>query len=344
MSETNQNPVQQPKRKRILSGIQPTGTPTLGNYVGAVRNWALLQKDYDCLYMVADLHSLTVREEPAALRRRTRELAALLLAAGIDPVNSVLFVQSHVPAHTQLAWVLACNTQYGQLTRMTQFKDKSAKHPDNVNGGLFTYPVLMAADILIYNADLVPVGDDQTQHLEITRDIAQRFNNIYGPTFTLPDGYVPQAGARIMSLVEPTKKMSKSDPNVNSFVLMTDDRDTIVRKFKRAVTDSDGVVHFDTANKPGVSNLMTIYAAFTGKTMPEIEAEFAGKGYGDFKMAVAETTADAICPVQEELQRIQADKAYVDGVLKDGAERAARLANRTVSKVYRKVGLLQLEK
>ena len=332
------------KRKRILSGIQPTGTPTLGNYLGALRNWALLQNSYDCLYMVADLHALTVRQVPADLRRNSRALTALLLAVGIDPKEHILFVQSHVPAHCELSWILACNTQFGELSRMTQFKDKSAKHPDNVNGGLFTYPVLMASDILVYNADLVPVGQDQTQHLELARDIAGRFNNIYGETFTLPEGYVPAAGAKVMSLSEPTKKMSKSDPNVNSFILMTDDKDTIVRKFKRAVTDSDGVVRFDAANKPGVSNLMTIYAAFTGKTMPEIEAEFAGKGYGDFKMAVAETTADAICPMQEELQRIQADKAYVDGVLKDGAERAARLANRTVSKVYRKVGLLQLEK
>ena len=308
------------KRKRILSGIQPTGTPTLGNYIGAVRNWALLQSDYDCLYMVADLHSLTVRQVPADLRRRTRELAALLLAVGIDPKEHVLFVQSHVPAHTELAWVLACNTQFGELSRMTQFKDKSAKHPDNVNGGLFTYPVLMAADILIYNA------------------------GIYGDTFTLPEGYVPAAGAKIMSLAEPTKKMSKSDTNVNSFILMTDDKDAIVRKFKRAVTDSDGVVRFDRETKPGVSNLMCIYSTFTGKSNDEIAAEFEGKGYGDFKLAVAEVTADALAPVQAEYARILADKAYVDEVLKSGAERATRLANRTVSKVYRKVGLLQLDK
>ena len=332
------------KRKRILSGIQPTGTPTLGNYIGAVRNWALLQPDYDCLYMVADLHALTVRQVPAELRRRTRELAALLLAVGIDPENHVLFVQSHVPAHCELSWILARNTQFGELSRMTQFKDKSAKHPDNVNGGLFTYPVLMAADILIYNADLVPVGQDQTQHLEIARVIANRFNGVYGDTFTLPEGYVSKAGAKIMSLSEPTKKMSKSDTNVNSYVLMTDDKDTIVRKFKRAVTDSDGQVRFDRENKPGVSNLMAIYSTFTGKTMEEIEAEFAGKGYGDFKLAVAETTADALAPVQAEYNRILADKSYVDGVLKDGAARAARIANRTVSKVYRKVGLLQLDK
>lgn len=332
------------KRKRILSGIQPTGTPTLGNYIGAVRNWALLQPDYDCLYMVADLHALTVRQVPAELRRRTRELAALLLAVGIDPQNHILFAQSHVPAHCELSWVLACNTQFGELSRMTQFKDKSAKHPDNVNGGLFTYPVLMAADILIYNADLVPVGQDQTQHLEIARVIANRFNGVYGDTFTLPEGYVSKAGAKIMSLSEPTKKMSKSDTNVNSYVLMTDDKDTIVRKFKRAVTDSDGMVRFDRETKPGVSNLMAIYATFTGKTMEEIEAEFAGKGYGDFKLAVAEATADALAPVQAEYNRILADKTYVDEVLKDGAARAARIANRTVSKVYRKVGLLQLDK
>ena len=311
------------KRKRILSGIQPTGTPTLGNYIGAVRNWALLQSDYDCLYMVADLHSLTVRQNPAELRRRTRELSALLLAVGIDPKEHVLFVQSHVPAHTQLSWVLACNTQFGELSRMTQFKDKSAKHPDNVNGGMFTYPVLMAADILIYNADLVPVGQDQTQHLEIARDIAGRFNGIYGDTFILPEGYVPASGAKIMSLAEPTKKMSKSDTNVNAFILMTDDKDAIVRKCKRAVT---------------------IYGTFTGKSMDEIAAEFEGKGYGDFKMAVAEVTADALAPVQAEYGKILADKAYVDEVLKSGAERASRLANRTVNKVYRKVGLLQLDK
>ena len=332
------------KRKRILSGIQPTGTPTLGNYIGAVRNWALLQPHYDCLYMVADLHALTVRQVPAELRRRTRELAALLLAVGIDPQQHILFAQSHVPAHCELSWVLACNAQFGELSRMTQFKDKSAKHPDNVNGGLFTYPVLMAADILIYNADLVPVGQDQTQHLELARVIANRFNGVYGDTFTLPEGYVPKAGAKIMSLSEPTKKMSKSDTNVNSFVLMNDDKDTIVRKFKRAVTDSEGQVRFDRDAKPGVSNLMVIYSTFTGKSMEEIEAEFAGKGYGDFKMAVAEATADALAPVQAEYSRILADKTYVDEVLKNGAERAARIANRTVSKVYRKVGLLQLDR
>ena len=330
------------RRKRILSGIQPTGTFTLGNYIGAVRNWAKLQDEFDCLYMVADLHALTVRQVPAELRHHTREAAAMLLAAGIDPKQSLLFVQSHVPAHTQLNWILCCNAQFGELSRMTQFKDKSAKHPDNVNGGLFTYPALMAADILIYNADLVPVGQDQTQHLELARNVAQRFNNAYSPTFTLPEGYVTKEGAKIMSLAEPTRKMSKSDTNQNSFVLMTDDKDTILRKFKRAVTDSEGVVRYDPAEKPGVSNLMCIYNVFTGKSLDEIAAEFSGKGYGDFKQAVGEAVADALAPIQGEYSRILADTAYVDGVLKEGAQGASRLADRMVQKVYKKVGLLSL--
>lgn len=330
------------RRKRILSGIQPTGTFTLGNYIGAVRNWAKLQDSFDCLYMVADLHALTVRQAPAELRAHTREAAAMLLAAGIDPKQSILFVQSHVPAHTQLNWILCCNAQFGELSRMTQFKDKSAKHPDNVNGGLFTYPALMAADILIYNADLVPVGQDQTQHLELARNVAQRFNSAYSPTFTLPEGYVTKEGAKIMSLADPTRKMSKSDTNVNSFVLMTDDKDAILRKFKRAVTDSDGIVRYDPAAKPGVSNLMCIYNVFTGKPMDAIEQEFAGRGYGEFKQTVGEAVADALAPIQGEYARILADKAYVDGVLQEGAASASRLADRMVQKVYKKVGLLQL--
>ena len=333
---------QLPRKKRILSGIQPTGTFTLGNYVGAVRNWGALQtEDHECLYMIADLHALTVRQEPAALRRNTREAAAMLLAAGIDPARSLLFVQSHVPAHTQLSWALSCCTQFGELGRMTQFKDKSAKHADNVNAGLFTYPVLMAADILVYNADLVPVGIDQKQHLELARNIAQRFNGLYSPTFTLPDPYILKAGAKIMSLQEPEKKMSKSDTNANSFVLMTDDADTILRKFKRAVTDSDGEVRAS-EDKPGVTNLMTIYSVFTGKDFAAIEAEFAGQGYGAFKQAVAQSVIDGLAPIQREYQRILADKAYVDGVLREGAAQASRLADRMVAKVYKKVGLLQL--
>ena len=334
---------EQSERKRvILSGIQPTGTFTLGNYIGAVRNWAKLQDQFDCLYMVADLHALTVRQEPAALRRHTREAAAMLLAAGIDPAQSILFIQSHVPAHTQLNWILCCNAQFGELSRMTQFKDKSAKHPDNVNGGLFTYPALMAADILIYNADLVPVGQDQTQHLELARNVAQRFNNAYSPTFNLPEGYVTKEGAKIMSLADPTRKMSKSDTNANAFILLTDDRDTITRKFKRAVTDSDGVVRYDPAAKPGVSNLMVIYQVFTGKSFEEIEREFDGQGYGVFKEAVGAAVADGLAPIQGEYKRILADKAYVDGVLKEGAAAASRIADRMIQKVYRKVGLLQL--
>lgn len=332
------------QKKVMLSGIQPSGELHLGNYLGAIKNWGARADEFDCFYFMADMHTITVRQTPAELRRRTLEQVAQYIACGLDPERNTIFVQSHVHQHAELAWVLECYTMFGELSRMTQFKDKSAKHPDNVNGGLFTYPVLMAADILIYNADLVPVGQDQTQHLEIARDIAGRFNGIYGDTFTLPEGYVPAAGAKIMSLAEPTKKMSKSDTNVNSFILMTDDKDAIVRKFKRAVTDSDGVVRFDRETKPGVSNLMCIYSTFTGKSNDEIAAEFEGKGYGDFKLAVAEVTADALAPVQAEYGRILADKAYVDEVLKNGAERASRLANRTVSKVYRKVGLLQLDK
>ena len=329
------------RKKRILSGIQPTGTFTLGNYIGAVRNWGSLQEDFECLYMVADLHSLTVRQEPAALRRQTREAAAMLLAAGIDPKVSLLFVQSHVPAHVQLSWVLSCNTQFGELSRMTQFKDKSAKHADNVNAGLFTYPALMAADILVYNADLVPVGVDQKQHLELARNVAQRFNNLYSPTFTLPEPYIARTGAKIMSLQEPDKKMSKSDTNVNSFILMTDDADTILRKFKRAVTDSDGVVRAGD-DKPGVTNLMSIYASLTGKTFADIEKEFEGQGYGVFKEAVAGSVIDAFRPIQTEYSRILADKEYLDGVLKEGAATASRIADRMVAKVYKKVGLVQL--
>ena len=266
----------------------------------------------------------------------------MLLAAGIDPARSILFVQSHVPAHTQLNWILCCNAQFGELSRMTQFKDKSAKHPDNVNGGLFTYPALMAADILIYNADLVPVGQDQTQHLELARNVAQRFNNAYSPTFKLPEGYVTKEGAKIMSLADPTRKMSKSDTNANAFILLTDDRDAITRKFKRAVTDSDGVVRYDPAAKPGVSNLMVIYQVFTGKSFEEIEREFDGQGYGVFKEAVGAAVADGLAPIQGEYERILADKAYVDGVLKEGAAAASRIADRMIQKVYRKVGLLQL--
>lgn len=334
--------MEQEKKKRILSGIQPTGTFTLGNYIGAVRNWGRLQDDYECLYMVADLHAITVRQNPADLRRKTREAAALLLACGIDPAKSLLFVQSHVPAHTQLSWVLSCSTQYGELGRMTQFKDKSARHADNVNAGLYTYPVLMAADILVYNADLVPVGVDQKQHLELARNVAQRFNGQYSDTFVIPDAYIPKAGAKVMSLAEPEKKMSKSDENANAYILLLDDPDTILRKFRRAVTDSDGVVRYDPAAKPGVSNLMTIYCCMTGKEYADIETEFAGRGYGDFKTAVAESVIEQLRPIQAEYKRILDDKTYLEGVLKEGAARANVLADRLVQKVYRKVGFYQL--
>ena len=328
-------------KKRILSGIQPTGTFTLGNYIGAVRNWGLLQQEYECIYMIANMHAITVRQTPADLRRQTREAAALLLACGIDPQKSIVFVQSHVPAHAELSWVLSCNTQFGELSRMTQFKDKSARHADNVNAGLFTYPVLMAADILVYNADLVPVGADQKQHLELARNIATRFNNAYSDTFTVPEPYIPKTGARIMSLQEPDKKMSKSDTNANSFILMLDDPDTIRRKFKRAVTDSEGVV-YASEEKAGVTNLMSIYSVFTGKNFDEIQKEFEGKGYGEFKDAVAQSVIDVFSPIQDEYRRILADKNYLDEVLKAGAERAARIANKTCAKVYKKVGFLQL--
>ncbi|MEG2671700.1 MAG: tryptophan--tRNA ligase [Ruthenibacterium sp.] len=329
-------------KQRILSGIQPTGTFTLGNYVGAVRNWGKLQDTYDCVYCIADMHALTVRQEPAALRRKTREAAALLLASGINAQKSILFVQSHVHAHAELSWILSCNTPFGELTRMHQFKEKSASHPEDINAGLFTYPALMAADILLYHADLVPVGVDQKQHLELARNVAQRFNGIYGDTFVVPDGYIPTVGAKIMSLQEPEKKMSKSDTNENGYILMLDDAAAVLRKCKRAVTDSDGCVRADAENKPGVSNLMTIYSVFTGKTMAEIEREFDGRGYGDFKVAVADSISKVFAPMQAEYSRILADKTYLDGILQEGAARAAQIANRTVNKVYKKVGFLQL--
>lgn len=326
------------KKKVILSGIQPTGTFTLGNYLGAVRNWGPLQDEYNCLYMIADLHALTVKQEPAQLRKRTLESYALLLACGIDLEKSLLFIQSHVGTHTDLAWILSCATQFGELSRMTQFKDKSAKHADNVNAGLFTYPVLMAADILAYNADLVPVGADQTQHLELTRNIAQRFNQRYGDFFTLPEGYTPKEGARIMSLQEPTRKMSKSDENQNATVLILDDKDTIIRKFKRAVTDSDSQVVYK-EGKDGINNLMSIYSTITGKSFDEIEKEFDGKGYGDFKLAVGETVADSLAPVRDGYARYIADKDYLKKCARENAEKATAYSRRIVSKVYHKVGL-----
>ena len=328
-------------KKRVFSGIQPTGAFTLGNYIGAVRNWPLLQDEYDCIYCVVDQHALTVRQVPAELRKRSYEAAAMLLASGIDPEKSLVFIQSHVPQHSQLAWVLSCNAQYGELGRMTQFKDKSSKHADNINTGLFTYPVLMAADIMLYNAHYVPVGGDQKQHVELARDIAQRFNGAYSETFVLPEPMIPKVGARVMSLQEPTKKMSKSDTNEKSYILLTDTADVIMKKFKSAVTDSDGVVKFDKDEKPGISNLMGIYSVMTGKSNDEIEKEFEGQGYGVFKTAVAESVIETLRPLQKEYNRILADKAYMETVLRDGAEKARYQANRLINKVYRKVGFAQ---
>lgn len=325
----------------VLSAIQPTGTPTLGNYLGALKNWKHMADDYECFYAVADLHSITVRPEPALLRRRTLEMYALLLAIGLDPEKNTVFVQSHVNAHAQLAWVLNCYTQFGEAARMTQFKDKSEKHPENVNVGLFSYPTLMAADILLYQADFVPVGADQKQHLEITRDIAERFNGIYGQTFKVPEPFIGKTGANIMSLQEPTKKMSKSDTNAKAFISMLDDADTIVRKVKSAVTDSEARVYCG-EGKDGVNNLMGIYSCCTGKDFAEIEQEFAGKGYGDFKAAVAEAVVEELRPVKAEFDRLIADKAYLTACMEDGAKKASYFANKTLRKAMKKVGFYQL--
>ncbi len=327
------------KKKVILSGIQPTGVFTLGNYIGAVKNWGRMQEEYDCAYFIADLHSLTIRQDPAALRKQSLDAFALLLACGIDPEKSLVFVQSHVPTHAELSWVLSCYTQFGELSRMTQFKDKSARHADNVNAGLFTYPALMAADILLYQADMVPVGDDQKQHLEFTRDVATRFNNLYGNTFKIPEAYIPKAGARVMSLQEPTKKMSKSDENPNAFITILDEPNVIINKFKRAVTDSEKEVCFR-EGKDGINNLMTIYSVITGKTMEQVEGEFAGKGYGDFKLAVGEAVAEELREVRENFKRLSADKAYLEQMYRAGAEKAAAVSARTLAKVKKKVGLL----
>ncbi len=329
------------KKQIVLSAIQPTGTPTLGNYLGALKNWKTMSDDYECFYAVADLHSITVRPEPAQLRRRTLEMYALLLAIGLDPEKNTVFVQSHVNAHAQLAWILNCYTQFGEAARMTQFKDKSEKHPENVNVGLFAYPTLMAADILLYQADFVPVGADQKQHLEITRDIAERFNGLYGQTFTVPEPFIGKTGANIMSLQDPSKKMSKSDTNVKAFISMLDDADTVVRKIKSAVTDSEARVYYG-EGKDGVNNLMGIYSCCTGKTFDEITAEFDGKGYGDFKAAVAEAVVEELRPVKTEFDRLIADKAYLNSCMQQGAEKASYFANKTLRKAMKKVGFYQL--
>ena len=326
-------------KKRVFSALQPSGMLTLGNYVGAVRNMAALQDDYDCIYAVADLHAITVRQEPAALRRRTLETYALLMASGIDKDKSIFFIQSHVPAHSELAWLLNCYAQFGEFSRMTQFKDKSKSHADNINVGLFSYPALMAADILLYNTDLVPVGADQKQHLEISRTIAERFNNAYSPTFVVPEPMIPKVGARIMSLQDPTKKMSKSDENANGYIAMLDDPDTILRKLRRAVTDSEARVAYG-EGKDGVNNLMGIYSVVTGKTMEEIEAEFEGRGYGEFKEAVGEAVVAALRPVQERYHDLMNNKDYLAECYREGAARASALAARTLKKVRKKIGFI----
>lgn len=333
--------MEEPK-KRMLSGIQPSGDLHLGNYLGAIKNWADRVNEYECFYFMADLHTITVRQEPAELRRRSLHQLAQYIACGLDPEQNVLFLQSMVPQHAQLAWVLNCYTMFGELSRMTQFKDKSSKHKDNINAGLFTYPALMAADILLYQTDYVPVGEDQKQHVELTRDIATRFNSIYGDVFKIPEPIIAKTGARIYGLNTPGDKMSKSNPEGCVFVM--DDPDTIARKFKRAITDSDSEnpVRYDRENKPGVANLMNIYSTLTGKTYEEIEAEFVGQGYGVFKPAVGEVVIDAMRPIREEAERLIKDKAYLEDVYRKGAEQASYVANKTLRKVYKKVGFYQI--
>lgn len=327
------------EQKRVLSFIQPSGLLTLGNYLGALKNWTEMQNDFDCTFAVADLHAITVRQEPTKLRNQIYSTYAILLALGIDPEKNTVFIQSHVPEHAQLAWLLSCYTQFGEMSRMTQFKDKSQRHPDNINVGLFSYPVLMAADILLYKADLIPVGADQKQHIEIARDIANRFNNIYGDVFTIPDGYIPKSAARIKSLQDPTKKMSKSDDNVNAWVAILDTKDDIIRKFKRAVTDSDSRVIMS-EDKPGVSNLISIYSAVTGKTTEEVEREFDGKGYGDFKLAVGEAVADELAPIKQKHDEIIKDKKELERLYRIGAEKAEYVARKTYLKAMKKVGFV----
>ncbi len=327
------------RKKNILSGIQPTGGFTLGNYVGAIKNWEKLQEDYNCAYMIADMHAITVRQDPKVLKRQILEAFAAVIACGINPEQSLVFLQSQVPEHAQLSWILSCYTQFGELSRMTQFKDKSAKNADNINAGLFTYPSLMAADILLYQADLVPVGADQKQHLELSRDIANRFNAANGKTFTVPDGYIPKLGARVMSLADPTKKMSKSDDNLNGFIGIFESPDAIMKKFKRAVTDSEAIVKFG-EEKHGINNLMTIYSVATEKSFEEIENEFASKGYGDFKVAVGEAVVELLRPVRENYERLMNDKVYLEECYVNGAKKASNVAKRTLQKVYKKVGFI----
>ncbi len=328
------------EKKIILSGIQATGKLTLGNYLGAINNWVHMQEEYDCYYMIANLHTLTVRNAPEELRENTLKILATYIAAGLDPQKNTLFIQSQVPEHAELGWILDCYTYMGELSRMTQFKDKSQKHADNINAGLFTYPVLMASDILLYKADLVPVGEDQKQHLEITRDIAERFNNIYGDTFVIPNPYIRKTSARIMGLQDPTSKMSKSSENINDVVFLDDDPDTIMKKFKKAVTDSENVVKFDPVKKPGISNLIQIYGSITNKNEKEIEEEFQNKGYGDFKTAVANAVIEKIKPIQDKYKELLENPKYLELIYEQGAKKARELASKTLEEVKGKIGIL----
>ena len=329
------------EKKRMLSGIQPSGDLTLGSYLGAIKNWAERADQFDCYYFMADMHTITVRQNPADLRRRTVEQLAQYIACGLDPDKNTLFIQSHVPQHAQLGWVLQCYTMFGELSRMTQFKAKSAQHAENINAGLFAYPSLMAADILLYQPDLVPVGEDQKQHCELTRDIANRFNGVYGNVFKVPEPYIPKVGARVMSLASPENKMSKSDTDPNGCVYLMDKPEVIARKFKRAKTDSEMCVRFDPVNKPSISNLMQIYSCATGKDYEAIEAEFAGQGYGSFKTAVGDAVVEMCRPIQDEANRLLSDKGYLESVYRNGADKASYVANKTLRKVYKKVGFVQ---
>ena len=328
------------EKKTIFSGIQPSGELTLGSYLGAIKNWVELSDEYNCYYCIVDMHAITVRQNPADLRRRTLAQLAQYIACGLDPQKNTIFIQSHVPAHAELSWVLSCYTMFGELSRMTQFKDKSAKNSDNINAGLFTYPALMAADILLYQTDLVPVGSDQKQHVELTRDIAQRFNGVYGDVFSIPEPFIPKMGARIMSLTSPENKMSKSDKDPGGCVYIMQKPEEIMRSFKRAVTDSETCVRFDPQAKPGVSNLMTIYSVATGESLEAVEREFEGKGYGEFKPRVGEAVVELLRPIREETERLLSDKGYLESVYRDGAEKASAAANRTLRKVYKKVGFV----
>lgn len=328
-------------RKRIFSGVQPSGNLTLGNYLGALRNFSLLQDDYECIYCVVDMHSITVRQNPQELHERSYSVLALYLACGLDPDKNVLFLQSQVPGHAELGWVLNCFTYMGELNRMTQFKDKSKKHADNINGGLYTYPVLMAADILLYNADLVPIGQDQKQHLELARNVAERFNNIYGDTFTVPEPFIPKTGAKIMSLQDPDKKMSKSDDNANNFILITEDEASIIKKFKKAVTDSGSEIIYDELNKPGISNLMKIYASIKSISVEDVQREFQNSRYGDFKIAVGTAVAETLAPIKAKYDELMGDKGYLDSIFKKNALRARELSEPMIDDVYKKIGFVR---